>query len=60
MTGKENNLDKLSKNYQELDTDGKDTLLKIGEKVLYVKNFVNKEISILSENNNENEKVENE
>jgi hypothetical protein len=60
MTGKENNLDRLSKNYQELDKDGKDALLKIGEKVLYVKTFVNKEISILSEDNNENEKVENE
>jgi hypothetical protein len=44
MTGKNINVDKLSKNYKELDTEGKETLLKIGEKVFKVKNFVNKEI----------------
>jgi hypothetical protein len=60
MTGKENKLDKLSKNYLELDTDGKNTLLNIGEKVLCVKNFINKEISTLSKGKNENEKFENE
>jgi hypothetical protein len=45
MTGENINVDKLSKNYKELDTEGKETLLKIGEKVFKVKNFVNKEIS---------------
>jgi hypothetical protein len=60
MTEKKDNLDKLSKNYLELDTDGKDRLLKIGEKVLYVKNFVNKEIVSLMENKDINEKFENE
>jgi hypothetical protein len=44
MTGKNIDVDKLSKNYKELDTEGKETLLKIGEKVFKVKNFVNKEI----------------
>jgi hypothetical protein len=43
MTGEKNNVDKLSKNYKELDTEGKETLLKIGEKVFKVKSFVNKE-----------------
>jgi hypothetical protein len=47
MTGKNTNVDKLSKNYKELDTEGKETLLKIGEKVFKVKSFVNKEISSL-------------
>jgi hypothetical protein len=50
MVEKENKLDKLSKNYQELDTDGKNRLLRIGEKVLYVKSFVNKEVKSEKEN----------
>jgi hypothetical protein len=45
MTEKENNLDKLSKNYRALDLEGKNTLLRIGEKVLTVNDFVNQEIS---------------
>jgi hypothetical protein len=44
---KEINIDRLSKNFEELDTEGKDTLLKIGEKVFNVNNFVNKEIASL-------------
>jgi hypothetical protein len=60
MTGKENKVDKLSKNYRELDTDGKETLLKIGEKVFTVKKFINKEISSLIENNDVNKEFENE
>jgi hypothetical protein len=44
MTGKNIDVDKLSKNYEELDTEGKETLLRIGEKVFRVKSFVNKEI----------------
>jgi hypothetical protein len=47
MTEKENKLDKLSKNYKELDKDGKNRLLRIGEKVLNVKTFVDKETSSL-------------
>jgi hypothetical protein len=47
MTEKERKLDKLSKNYQELDKDGKNRLLRIGEKVLNVKTFVDKETSSL-------------
>jgi hypothetical protein len=58
--GKKNNLDKLSNNYPELDTAGKNKLLRIGEKVLYVKNFVNKEILSLTENKDINEKFKNE
>jgi prefoldin subunit 5 len=60
MTEKENKVDKLSKNYRELDTDGKETLLKIGEKVFTVKKFVNKEVSLLIENNDVNKEFENE
>jgi hypothetical protein len=60
MTGKENKADKLSKNYRELDTDGQNTLSKIGEKVFMVKEFVNKEISLLVENNDINKEFENE
>jgi hypothetical protein len=59
MTGKIDNLDKLSNNYLELDTDGKNSLLRIGEKVLYVKNFVTKEILSLTENRDINEKFKN-
>jgi hypothetical protein len=60
MTERKNKLDTLSKNYLELDTDGKNKLLRIGEKVLYVKNFVNKEILSLTENKNINEKFKSE
>jgi hypothetical protein len=44
---RENNVDKLSNNYGELDIEGKETLLRIGEKVFSVKNFVGREISSL-------------
>jgi hypothetical protein len=59
MTREKNNLDKLSQNYEELDTQGREALLKIGEKVFTVKKFVNREISSLI-NTNENENFENE
>jgi hypothetical protein len=45
---RETNVDKLSKNYEELDTEGKETLLRIGEKVFMVKNFVLMELSSLT------------
>jgi hypothetical protein len=51
MPGKGINVDKLSKNYEELDAEGKETLLRIGEKVFKVKNFVNKEILSLVNKN---------
>ncbi|MDR1637600.1 MAG: hypothetical protein LBR93_09705 [Treponema sp.] len=60
MTGKKNNLDKLSHNYKELDDQGRETLLKIGEKVFTVNNFVNREISSLISKNNKEEKFESE
>jgi hypothetical protein len=59
MTGKDVNVDKLSKNYAELDTEGKETLLRIGEKVFKAKNFVNKEILSLA-NKDDGLKFENE
>jgi hypothetical protein len=46
-------VDRLSNNYRELDNDGKETLLRIGEKVFRVKDFVNKEISSLLNENHE-------
>ena len=51
MTERENNLDRLSKNYRELDSEGKDTLLRIGEKVFTVNNFVERELSSLMTEN---------
>jgi hypothetical protein len=54
MTEKHTNVDKLSKNYGELDTEGKNTLLRIGEKVFSMNNFVSKEISSLLTKKDEN------
>lgn len=58
MIEKEKNLDRLSHNYQELDVDGKNKLLLIGEKILNVNDFVNQEISSLI-NKKDDLKVEN-
>jgi predicted nucleotidyltransferase len=60
MTGREHNIDKLSHNYKELDDRRREALLKIGEKVFTVNNFVDREISTLVNENNEKEKIENE
>ena len=51
MRDRETNLDRLSKNYRELDSEGKDTLLRIGEKVFTVNNFVERETSSLMTEN---------
>jgi hypothetical protein len=48
MTERNIKIDRLSNNYEELDIEGKETLLKIGEMVFTVYNFVNKEISSLT------------
>ncbi|MDR0400091.1 MAG: hypothetical protein LBH51_04035 [Treponema sp.] len=48
MNEKEIKIDRLSKNFKELDREGKETLLRIGEKVFRVCNFVNREISSLT------------
>ncbi|MDR2747425.1 MAG: hypothetical protein LBB77_08280 [Treponema sp.] len=50
MTGRENKLNKLSNNYGELDNQGRETLLKIGEKVFTVNRFVDREVSSLVSN----------
>ena len=54
MTRKGINADILSKNYEELNTEGRDTLLRIGEKVFNVKNFVNNKIFIFKRQTGEN------
>jgi hypothetical protein len=59
MTERDIKVDRLSKNYRELDNDGKEKLLRIGEKVFKVKDFVNKEISSLLNENNDIIKFEN-
>jgi hypothetical protein len=59
MTERDIKIDRLSKNYRELDNDGKEKLLRIGEKVFKVKDFVNKEISSLVNDNNDIGKFEN-
>jgi hypothetical protein len=47
MNEKEKKINRLSKNFNELDIEGKETLLRIGERVFRVCNFVNWEISSL-------------
>ncbi|MDR2501508.1 MAG: hypothetical protein LBD37_10605 [Treponema sp.] len=56
---RERNVDKFSKNYKELDAEGKETLLRIGEKVYTMKNFVGREVSSLM-TKKDNLKFENE
>jgi hypothetical protein len=48
MTERNIKIDRLSKNYEELDIEGKETLLRIGEMVFTVCHFVNAEISSLA------------
>jgi hypothetical protein len=59
MIGRKNNIDKLSKNYGELNDEGREALLKIGEKVFIMNNFVNRKITSFSKYNKK-EKFENE
>jgi hypothetical protein len=60
MQERNTKVDRLSKNYRELDNDGKEKLLRIGEKVFTVKDFINKEISSLLNERNEIGKLGNE
>jgi hypothetical protein len=60
MKERNTKVDRLSKNYRELDNDGKEKLLRIGEKVFTVKDFINKEISSLLNERNEIGKLGNE
>ncbi|MDR1576533.1 MAG: hypothetical protein LBS37_11055 [Treponema sp.] len=49
----------MSKNYGELNDEGREALLKIGEKVFIMNNFVNRKITSFSKYNKK-EKFENE
>jgi len=52
---KNNQFDRLNKNYDELENDKKDTLLKIGENLLNIQSLINNE-KLQEIKNNTNEK----